>query len=60
MEEIYAKQNEALSVLIDAVKFAQLKGTYSLEQAELIIRAIKVFQNQEQITEQVKNESGNS
>jgi len=34
---------EALNVLVQAVRFAQGKGVYSLEDAEMISKAIKVF-----------------
>tara|TARA_R100001460_G_scaffold88060_2_gene129553 strand:- start:2788 stop:3063 length:276 start_codon:yes stop_codon:yes gene_type:complete len=34
---------QALNVLIQAVRIAQGKGAYTLEDAELIARAIKVF-----------------
>jgi hypothetical protein len=47
MQEMHDKQNEALVVLIEAVKFAHSKGTYNLKQTELIINAIKVFEIQE-------------
>ena len=34
---------QAISVLIQAVNFAQSKGVYSLEDAEILSRAVKVF-----------------
>lgn len=34
---------QALSVLIQAVNFAQSKGVYSLEDAEILSKAVKVF-----------------
>jgi len=34
---------QALNVLIQAVRIAQSKGAYTIEDAELISRAIKVF-----------------
>lgn len=43
-QEILNEQNEALNVLIEAVKYAQSKGTYTLEQAALILKAIKIFE----------------
>jgi len=36
-------KNKALMVLINAVKLAQGKGVYSLEEAEIISRAIRAF-----------------
>jgi hypothetical protein len=54
MEELYTKQNQALNVLIEAIKFAQAKGAYTIEQAAVIASAIKAFQveeNEEQPSE---------
>ena len=34
---------QAISVLIQAVNFAQSKGIYSLEDAEVLSKAVKVF-----------------
>lgn len=34
---------QAISVLIQAVNFAQSKGVYSLEDAEILSKAVKVF-----------------
>jgi hypothetical protein len=34
---------QALSILIQAVNFAQSKGVYSLEDAEILSKAVKVF-----------------
>lgn len=36
-------QNQAISVLIQASRIAQSKGAYTLEDAELVSKAIKVF-----------------
>lgn len=36
-------QDQALNVLISATRIAQTKGAYSLEDAELILKAIRVF-----------------
>ena len=36
-------QAQALNVLIQAVRIAQGKGAYTLEDAELVAKAIKVF-----------------
>jgi hypothetical protein len=47
MEELHTKQNEALNVLIEAVRFAQAKGAFSIEQAAFIASAIKTFQTEE-------------
>jgi uncharacterized membrane-anchored protein YitT (DUF2179 family) len=50
--ELYQKQNQALNVLVEAVKYAQLKGTYTLEQAEVIISALKIFELEQEVNEQ--------
>jgi len=39
-------QEQALSVLIQGVRIAQGKGAYSIEDAEIIAKAIKVFVKQ--------------
>ena len=39
---------QAISVLIQAVNFAQTKGIFSLEDAELISKAVKVFVKKEE------------
>tara|TARA_B100001057_G_scaffold446969_1_gene486049 strand:+ start:10017 stop:10265 length:249 start_codon:yes stop_codon:yes gene_type:complete len=36
-------QSQALNVLIQAVRIAQGKGAYTLEDAEMVSKAIKVF-----------------
>jgi hypothetical protein len=36
-------QEQALSVLVQAVRFAQTKGVFSLEDAEVISKAVKLF-----------------
>ena len=38
---------QAISVLIQAVNFAQSKGVYSLEDAEILSKAVKVFVKKE-------------
>jgi hypothetical protein len=38
---------QAISVLIQAVNFAQSKGVYSLEDAEVLSKAVKVFVKKE-------------
>lgn len=37
-------QEQALSVLVQAVKIAQSKGAFTLEDAEVIAKAVKVFE----------------
>ena len=39
----YLNGQQALNVLIQAVRIAQSKGAYTIEDAELISRAIRVF-----------------
>lgn len=43
--EVPAELNpqQAISILIQAVNFAQSKGVYSLEDAEILSKAVKVF-----------------
>ena len=41
MEEL--NQSQAVNVLIQAVRIAQSKGAFTLEDAELVARAIKIF-----------------
>lgn len=36
---------QALSVIIQGVQFAQTKGVYSLDDAELLAKAVRVFVN---------------
>jgi hypothetical protein len=36
-------QNKALEVLVQAVKLAQKRGAYELEETEIILKAIKAF-----------------
>ena len=36
-------QNQALQVLVDAARVAQTKGIFSLDDAELVNKAIKAF-----------------
>jgi hypothetical protein len=57
-QELHQKQNEALNVLVEAVKYAQLKGTYTLEQAEVIISALKVFELSEEKSEVQTDSNG--
>jgi len=44
-------QNQAVNVLIQAARIAQAKGAFTLEDAELVAKAIKVFVPQESQTE---------
>ncbi len=39
----HLNQNQALQILVDAARAAQSKGIFSLEDAELVSRAIKAF-----------------
>jgi len=55
---------QAISVLIQAVNFAQSKGIYSLEDAEILSKAVKVFVKKEEpkaseITETQPDQAGN-
>jgi gamma-glutamyltranspeptidase len=43
MKETQLNQAQAIDVLIQAVRLAQAKGAFTLEDAELVSRAIKVF-----------------
>ena len=59
MEEM--NQSQAVNVLIQAARIAQGKGAFSLEDAELVSRAIRVFtpkgetaMNEEPVTEQTE------
>lgn len=36
-------QNKALEVLVQAIKLAQKRGAFELEETELILKAIRVF-----------------
>jgi len=36
-------QNQALQILINAVRIAQSKGAFTLEEAEVLAKAIKMF-----------------
>jgi len=44
-------QGQAVNVLIQAARIAQSKGAFSLEDAELVAKAIRVFVPQEAQTE---------
>lgn len=43
VENVNLNPQQALSVLIQGVQFAQSKGVFSLEDAELIAKAVRVF-----------------
>jgi hypothetical protein len=43
VEAVQLNGQQALNVLIQAVRIAQQKGAYTLEDAEMISKAIKVF-----------------
>tara|TARA_B100000575_G_scaffold135145_1_gene107745 strand:+ start:358 stop:606 length:249 start_codon:yes stop_codon:yes gene_type:complete len=45
-------QSQALNVLIQAVRIAQGKGAFTLEDAELVAKAIKVFVPQAPVGEE--------
>ena len=47
-------QEQAIGVLIQAVQIAQSKGAYTLEDAEIISRAIKLFKKE---TEETQSEN---
>lgn len=48
-EELNAQQ--AISILIQAVNYGQSKGIYSLEDAAILSRAVKVFVKKEESNE---------
>lgn len=55
------EQNKAIQILIEAVGLAQKRGTYSLEEIDLILPAIKAFtvkkeEVKEEVVEEVKEE----
>lgn len=54
MAEQTFNSQQALGVLIQAVRIAQSKGAYSLEDAEVIAKAVKVFQPEQASTEQTE------
>ena len=43
-------QQQALNILIQAAKVGQSKGAYTLEEAELIAKSVKVFVKAEEAT----------
>ncbi len=46
-------QEQALGVLVQAAKVGQSKGAYTLEDAEIIARAIRVFTPKQEETPQL-------
>ena len=50
-------QNQALSVLVQAVNVAQSRGAYSLKEAGTIAQAVAVFSTEEDDDENVVNAS---
>jgi len=44
MDDIQKKQNEALTILVQAVEKGQRAGAYTLDEAALINAAVKIFQ----------------
>lgn len=50
-------QEQAIGVLIQAVQIAQSKGAYTLEDAEIISRAIKAFKKETEETKETQSEN---
>lgn len=48
-------QEQALGVLVQAAKVGQSKGAYSLEDAELIAKAIRVFTPKQEAKTSMEN-----
>ena len=46
--EVIMNQNDALSVLVQAVNLAQSKGAYSLQEAAVITQAVTAFTPKEE------------
>lgn len=42
-KEVELTVDQALNVLVQAVRIAQKRGAYELEEAETVLKAIKVF-----------------
>ena len=56
-------QEQALSVLIQAVRIAQSKGAYTLEDAKVVAEAVSVFvpaKTEEQVIEETETVSENA
>lgn len=62
MKETQLNQAQAIDVLIQAVRLAQAKGAFTLEDAELVSRAIKVFIPEKQVepTDETENVAAES
>lgn len=43
MEEKVLDQNQALTILVQSARIAQSRGVFSLEDAEMVLKAIRVF-----------------
>ena len=59
MKETQLNQAQAIDVLIQAVRLAQAKGAFTLEDAELVSRAIKVFIPEKQVESVSETETEN-
>jgi hypothetical protein len=59
MKETQLNQAQAIDVLIQAVRLAQAKGAFTLEDAELVSRAIKVFIPEKQVEPVSETETEN-
>jgi hypothetical protein len=59
MKETQLNQAQAIDVLIQAARLAQAKGAYTLEDAELVSRAIKVFIPEKQVEPTDETETEN-
>ena len=62
MKETQLNQAQAIDVLIQAVRLAQAKGALTLEDAELVSRAINVFIPEKQVepTDETENVAAES
>ena len=59
MKETQLNQAQAIDVLIQAVRLAQAKGAFTLDDAELVSRAIKVFIPEKQVEPVSETETEN-
>ncbi len=59
MKETQLNQAQAIDVLIQAVRLAQAKGAFTIEDAELVSRAIKVFIPEKQVEPASETETEN-
>lgn len=49
--------NKASEILINAIKLAQKRGAYELEEVDVILQALKtVFPNKEEVKEKIEEE----